>query len=93
MQRTEISMAKTTVLQAKVDRELKEKAQRILQDLNISFSEAISSYLAQITLQGGIPFEIKIPNDETSAALKEAHERKELQSANSIDELFEDLSR
>ncbi len=86
-------MAKTTVLQAKVDLEIKEKAQKILQELNISMSEAISFYLTQITLQRGIPFEIKIPNDETSAALKEAHERKDLQSADSIDELFEELAR
>ncbi len=86
-------MAKTAVLQANVDPEIKQKAERILDELNISMSEAISYYLKQITLQRGIPFEIKIPNDDTSAALQEAHERKNLQSANSVEELFEDLSR
>ncbi len=34
-------------------------------------SEAISLYLAQITLHKGIPFEVKIPNALTARTLKD----------------------
>ena len=54
-------MAKTATIQTRVDPEIKRNAQEILRTLNISMSEAISLYLTQITLNKGIPFEIKIP--------------------------------
>jgi DNA-damage-inducible protein J len=46
-------MAKTAVIQTRVDPVLKQHAQTILKKLNISMSEAISMYLSQITLHNG----------------------------------------
>ena len=85
-------MAKTSTIQTRVDPEIKRNAQKILSTLNISMSEAISIYLTQITLNKGIPFEIKIPNKLTVRILKEAENRKELHKVSDVDELFQELN-
>jgi len=86
-------MSKTAIIQARIDPELKDKAQKILDTLNISMSEAISIYLTQVTLHRGIPFEIKIPNEITLTAMKETEERKSLHFVDSADELFKEMAK
>lgn len=84
-------MAKTAVIQARIDPAVKEQAQKVLETLHISMSEAISLYLTQVALQRGIPFEIRIPNETTLSALRDAEERKHLRTADSVDELFGEM--
>ena len=84
-------MAKTAVIQIRVDPAVKQHAQTILKKLNISMSEAISMYLSQITLHNGIPFELKIPNDTTAKTLMDADNGKGLHTVNSVDDLFQEL--
>ena len=84
-------MAKTAIIQTRVDPEIKNNAQKILKKLNISMSEAISMYLSQITLHNGIPFEIKIPNEITAKALKDSENGKNIHHADSVDDLFQEL--
>lgn len=84
-------MAKTANIQARIDPETKTKAQKILNTLNISMSEAISLYLTQVALHKGIPFDIRIPNEVTIATLQKSEENKELNEVGSVDELFQEL--
>ena len=84
-------MAKTAIIQTRVDPKIKENAQKILNELNISMSEAISIYLAQITLHKGLPFEVKIPNTLTAKTLKDSEDGKDLHQVSNVDELFEEL--
>jgi DNA-damage-inducible protein J len=84
-------MAKTAVIQTRVDPAIKKHAQAILKKLNISMSEAISMYLSQITLHNGIPFELKIPNDITAKTLMDADNGEGLHTVNSVDDLFQEL--
>ena len=63
-------MSKTATIQARINPDLKKKAQKILNTLNLSMSEAISLYLTQVTLHRGIPFEIKIPSELTLKTLE-----------------------
>ena len=84
-------MARTAIIQARIDPEIKAKAKRILNKLNISMSEAISMYLTQVTLHKGLPFEVKIPNEITAATLRKSEKGKELNEVGSVDELFQEL--
>ena len=54
-------------------------------------SEAISMYLAQITLHQGIPFELKTPNELTARILTESENGENLHSVDSINQLFQEL--
>lgn len=82
---------KTASINVRVEPELKGEAEQILKKLGISFSEAISMFLNQVTMKKGIPFEVKIPNAETIAAMEEMKNRENLKSYSSVEELFADL--
>ena len=84
-------MPKTTTIQARINPKVKAEAQKILNSLHISMSEAISIYLTQITLHNGIPFDVTIPNKLTIKTIEKADEGKELHKTDGIDELFREL--
>jgi DNA-damage-inducible protein J len=84
-------MPKTAIIQARIDPEVKNKAQSIFTKLNITMSEAISLFLTQVTLNKGIPFEIKIPNELTAKTLHDSENGKELHQVSNVDELFQEL--
>ena len=84
-------MARTATIQARIDPEIKTKAQEILNKLHISMSDAISIYLTQVTLQNGIPFDLKIPNNLTAETIRKTEVGKEIHQVNTIDELFKEL--
>ena len=85
-------MIKSETIQARINPEVKRKAQKILGQLHISMSEAISIYLTQITLHNGIPFEIKIPNDLTTKTLDESEAGMSLHKADNIEDLLRELN-
>lgn len=64
-------MSKTVTVQARMEPELKNRAKEILSALGLTESAAISLFYAQIINQQRIPFELKMPNAETRAALAE----------------------
>lgn len=57
-------MAKTANLYVRIEPEVKEQAESILSELGIPASNAINMFYKQIILQGGLPFEVKIPTSE-----------------------------
>ena len=54
-------MARTANIVTRVEPEIKEKAEAVLDGLGISMSTAMAIYLRQIALQRKIPFEMKLP--------------------------------
>ena len=55
-------MAKSANLYARIELEVKEQAESILDALGIPASNAITMFYKQIILQRGIPFEVKLPS-------------------------------
>ena len=53
---------KSANLYARIEPDVKEKAERILSALGIPASSAINMFYKQIILQRGLPFEVKIPS-------------------------------
>jgi DNA-damage-inducible protein J len=53
-----------------LDSVITEKAQEVFKQYGIGLSDAFNIFLAQTVLERGIPFQIKIPNDETKQAIK-----------------------
>ena len=54
-------MAKTSNLYARIEPDVKEQAEAILNALGIPVSNAINMFYKQIILQRGIPFDMKLP--------------------------------
>ena len=65
-------MAKTEFIRARVEPELKHQAEEIFSKLGLSSTDAITLFYVQVTLHGGLPFEIRIPNNETIEAMRQA---------------------
>ncbi len=84
-------MNKTATIQIRIDPKVKSQAQKILDKLNISMSEAISIFLTQVSLHKGIPFEIKIPNKLTEDTLRKSEKGKDLHEVSDVKQLFEEL--
>ena len=53
-------MARTANVFARVEPEVKEQAEQVLDRLGIPMSNAVGMFLRQIVLQRGIPFEMKL---------------------------------
>lgn len=54
-------MAKSANLYARIEPEVKEQAEAILNALGIPASNAIAMFYKQVILQRGLPFEVKLP--------------------------------
>jgi DNA-damage-inducible protein J len=64
-------MPKDATINARVDKRLKAKAEKVLSEVGITTSDAITMMLHQIVLRQGLPFEARIPNAETRQAMAE----------------------
>ena len=64
-------MPKTATIHARVDDKIKSRAERILRRVGISTTDAVNLLLHQIVLRDGLPFEVRIPNKETIAAMRD----------------------
>ena len=73
--------AKSANLYARIEPEVKEKAESILSALGIPASNAINMFYKQIILQRGLPFDVKIPSSRPvdMSALSEAELNAELE--------------
>ena len=56
-------MARTSNVFARVEPDVKQQAEEILEQLGIPMSNAVSMFLRQIVMQRGIPFEMKLPQN------------------------------
>jgi DNA-damage-inducible protein J len=84
-----VSTMKTAAVHSRIQPEIKEQAEGILQRLGLSPTEAIRMFYTQITLRNGLPFDVSIPNDVTIKALEDSRNGRNLERFNSTEELFE----
>jgi DNA-damage-inducible protein J len=73
-------MRKAAIIRVRVEPSLKVEAEAVLTRLGLSPTEAIRLFYLQVSLQGGLPFEVRIPNAETHAAMKGARSGKQLKN-------------
>ena len=82
---------KTETIRARVDADVKAKAEKIFDKLGLNASEAIRLFYTHVTLCKGLPFDVRIPNAETRKAMREAEEGVGLKRYDSVDAMFKDL--
>lgn len=69
-------MATDTVVRARIDGQVKQKAAAVLNEMGLSVSDAIRLMLVRVAAEQALPFEVKVPNATTEAAFR-ASERDE----------------
>jgi len=83
---------KTAAVHSRIQPQIKEQAEGILQRLGLSPTEAIRMFYTQITLRNGLPFDVAIPNDVTIKALEESWNGRNLERFDSSEKLFDSWS-
>jgi DNA-damage-inducible protein J len=84
-------MTKISNINVRLDINLKDKFEEVLNSLGITTSQSISMFVNQVILNNGIPFDIKIPNKKTQKAMKNINTNKSLNTADNIDDLKKKL--
>lgn len=84
-------MARTAMINARTERELKKEVEGILKNLGMSTTEAINIFFRQVKLRRGLPFPVEIPNDATLKVFKDSEEGKGLVECNDADDMFNRL--
>ena len=84
-------MASDTVERARTDRQIKERATKVLAEMGLSVSDAIRLLLVRVAAEKALPFEIKVPNAETRAAMAEL-EQGAGESFDNVADLMADLN-
>jgi len=80
---------KTAVIHARIEPQVKLDAESVLHELGISPTDAIGIFYRQITLRGGLPFAISIPNAQTAATLAKSRCGEDVETFATLDDLFE----
>ena len=84
-------MAADAIVRARIDGQVKEKAAIVLAEMGLSVSDAIRMLLVRVAAEKALPFEARVPNAETIAAMEEARSGK-LASFATVEELMTDLN-
>jgi DNA-damage-inducible protein J len=82
----------TTMVHVRVNEKIKAQATKALTAMGLSVSDAVRVFLTRIAADKQLPFELKVPNAETRAAMQEARAMGKGQFS-SADELIRDLDK
>lgn len=89
-------MAKTDILNIRIEPELKKQVETTLNDLGMNIAEAVTIFLKQVVLTDSIPFIIKKPklNTETIRTIEEAKKGINLSKPyTDLNEMWNDLEK
>lgn len=82
-------MAKTATINARIDPAVKAEAERVFSAIGISASDAIGLFYRQVVFKNGLPFDVRIPNADTLAALQEIESGKGKTMTGSTKDIFD----
>jgi|TARA_R110000823_G_C15822551_1_gene489408 DNA-damage-inducible protein J len=66
----EVPMAATAFVRARIDETLKDEAAAVLAELGLTVSDVVRMTLTRVAKDHALPFELKVPNAETRAAIE-----------------------
>ena len=84
-------MAKRTSVNVRTTEDVKKGAEVILNGLGLNISSAVNLFLRQVINFRGIPFDLRLPNKETLHAMDDIENGRDLESADTVEEMFEKI--
>jgi DNA-damage-inducible protein J len=70
------------MIHVRVDEDLKARASDTLEKMGLSLSDAVRLLLTRIAAEQALPFEVRVPNAETVASIKEGEQGDVLRASN-----------
>ena len=84
-------MAAIDVVRARIDTGLKKEATAVLSAMGLSVSDAIRLMLVRVVSDKALPFDVRIPNAETQAAMRDIQQGN-VTRFDSVEDLMADLN-
>jgi DNA-damage-inducible protein J len=81
----------TEMVHVRIDKRIKTKAAKTLASMGLSVSDAVRVLLTRVAAEKALPFEVRVPNATTVAAIREARSGK-LPSFRRVSDLMADLN-
>ena len=81
----------TEMVHVRIDRRVKERASKTLAAMGLSVSDAVRVLLTRVAVEKALPFEVKVANAATAAAIQEARKGK-LPAFSTVSDLMADLN-
>lgn len=86
----------TTDVRCRIDAKVKADATQVIEAMGLNVSDAIRLFLKRVATEGAIPFELRVPNAKTIAAMEEIENpktRAKLKRYKSVAEMNKALAR
>ena len=84
-------MSKTETIRARMQPELKNKAESVFRKLGLTTTQAITLFYKQVELRNGLPFEAAIPNETTYRTFTNTDAGHDLIICEDADDMFKKL--
>jgi DNA-damage-inducible protein J len=84
-------MPATEMVHIRIDKRVKAQAAKALSAMGLSVSDAVRVLLTRVAVEKALPFDLKVPNAATAAAMREARAGG-LASFSSVSDLMTDLN-
>ncbi len=84
-------MAKSAMIHARTEIELKKEVEEIFAALGLSTTTALNLFFHQVRMRRGLPFSVEIPNEETLKAFNDSDAGKGIVECKSAKDMFRKL--
>jgi DNA-damage-inducible protein J len=84
-------MGKSSTIRARIEPDLKGKAEHIFKQLGLTTTQAITLFYKQVELKEGLPFDIAIPNKVTLKTFSDTDAGRDLIICDDADDMFKKL--
>ena len=84
-------MGKTSTVRARIEPELKERAEKLFEELGITTTQAITLFYRQVILRRGLPFEVVIPRPTTLKTFEDTDAGRNVIVAKDAEDMFKKL--
>ena len=84
-------MNKTSTVRARIEPDLKNRAEQVFRDLGLTTTQAITLFYRQVELRKGLPFDVVIPNETTRQAFNDTDAGRNLVVCEDADDMFRKL--
>ena len=84
-------MSKTSTVRARIEPDLKDKAEKVFRDLGLTTTQAITIFYKQVELRKGLPFDVVVPKKTTIQAFKDTDAERNLTVCEDADDMFRKL--
>jgi DNA-damage-inducible protein J len=84
-------MSKTAMVRARVEPDLKDRAESVFHRLGLNATQAITMFYRQVEMRDGLPFDVVVPTATTKRTFEASEAGRDLVVCEDADDIFRKL--